>query len=95
VRTFLFLTMAQTPEGRMLEKKLKLTRDEVAYLRLHELSRFLRTDLKDDEQMRALLGECGCGHLFEMAEDDDALYPTGGTVTPFAEELKQYVGLAA
>jgi hypothetical protein len=95
VRTFLFLTMAQTPEGRLLERRLKLTRDEISYLRLHELSRFTQTDLKDDPQLRALLSECGCGHLFEMAEDGFSMMPTAKSMTPFAAELKQYVGMAA
>jgi len=96
VRTFLFLTMAQTPEGKLLEKRLKLTRDEITYWRLHELSRFTQTDLKDDPELRQLLSECGCGHLFELAEDEDALAPTAAqAITPFAAELKQYVGVAA
>jgi hypothetical protein len=95
VRTFLFLTMAQTPEGKRLEKALKLTRDEVTYWRLHELSRFTQTDLKDDPQLRQLFSECGCGHLFELAEDELALIPTARTITPLAAELKQYVGVAA
>jgi hypothetical protein len=93
VRTFLFLTMAQTPEGKMLERKLKLTRDELSYLRLHELSRFTHTDLKDDPELRELLEACGCGQLFELAEEDHVLMPEA--TSPFAEELKQYVGMAA
>jgi hypothetical protein len=95
VRTFLFLTMAQTPEGKLLERRLKLTRDEVTYWRLHELSRFTQTDLKDDPELRRLFSECGCGQLFELAEDEYALVPTAQTITPFAAELKQYVGVAA
>jgi hypothetical protein len=95
VRTFLFLTMKQTPEGRLLEKRLKMTRDEVEYHRLHELSRFTQTDLKDDPELRRLFSECGCGQLFEIAEDEHALTPTAQTLTPFAAELKQYVGMAA
>jgi hypothetical protein len=95
VRTFLFLTMRNTPEGRELARRLRLTPDEVDYLRLHELSRFTQTDLKDDPQLRALLSECGCGQLFELAEDEHALVPTARTVTQVAAELKQYVGLAA
>jgi hypothetical protein len=94
VRTFLFLTMARTPEGKMLEKRLKLTRDEVSYLRLHELSRFTQTDLKDDPELRRMLSECGCGHLFELAEEELALAPAR-PIVPLAAELKQYVGLAA
>lgn len=95
VRTFLFLTMAQTPEGRLLEKRLKLTRDEVTYWRLHELSRFTQTDLKDDPELRRLFDECGCGHLFELNEHAHAIAPAAGRITPVAAELKQYVGVAA
>lgn len=95
VRTFLFLTMRNTPEGRQLARRLRLTPDEVDYLKLHELSRFTQTDLKDDPPLRALLSECGCGHLFELAEDEHALVPTTRTITQVAAELKQYVGLAA
>jgi hypothetical protein len=96
VRTFLFLTMKQTPEGRLLERRLKMTRDEIEYHKLHELSRFTQTDLKDDVELRRLFSECGCGQLFELAEDEHAMLPTAArTVIPFAAELKQYVGVAA
>lgn len=95
VRTFLFLTMAQTPEGRLLEQRLRLTRDEVTYWRLHELSRFTQTDLKDDPALRQLFSECGCGHLFELNENAYVLAPSAGRITPIAAELKQYVGVAA
>ena len=94
MRTFLFLTMAQTPEGTLLERSLKLTRDEITYWKLHELSRFTQTDLKDDPAMRRLLSECGCGHLFELAEDAQAMVPSAKPI-PIAAELKQYVGVAA
>ena len=42
-----------------------------------------------------MLSDCGCGHLFELAEDAHALVPTAQRITPFAAELKQYVGVAA
>ena len=95
VRTFLFLTMRNTPEGRELAKRLKLTRDEMEYLRLHELSRFTRTDLKDDAELRRIFKHCGCGHLFKLAEDEDAMTPGTSEVRPFAAELREYVRLAA
>jgi hypothetical protein len=95
VRTFLFLTMEQTPEGKLLERRLRMTRKEVEYWKLHELSRYTQTDLKDDPKLRQLFSECGCGHLFELAEDEHALEPSAQQVTPFAAELKQYVGMAA
>jgi hypothetical protein len=95
VRTFLFLTMRNTPEGRELARRLKVTHDEIDYLRLHELSRFTRTDLKDDPLLRAIFEKSGCGHLFDLAKDEHWMVPSSREVTPFAEELKQYVGLAA
>ena len=94
VRTFLFLTMRGTPEGKMLERRLRLTRDEIAYLRLHELSQYTRTDLKDDPDLRPLLSACGCEQLFTLA-DDDRLADANLPPTPFAAELKRYVRLAA
>jgi hypothetical protein len=94
-RTFLFLTMRNTPEGRQLRERLRLTSDEVDYLRLHELSRFTHTDLKDDPELRELLSACGCGHLFRLAEDEDALLPAPPRETSFAAELREYVGMAA
>jgi hypothetical protein len=51
--------------------------------------------LKDDPQLRELFTECGCGHLFELAEDEYALAPAAQTLIPMAAELKQYVGVAA
>jgi hypothetical protein len=95
VRTFLFLTMRETPEGRELAKRLKLTRDEMEYLRLHELSRFTSTDLKDDPELRRIFKQSGCGQLFKLAEDPGWMVPKSAPAKPFAAELKQYVGLAA
>lgn len=90
VRTFLFLTMAPTPEARQLERRLKLTRRDVEWLGLNDLTAFTKTDLREDEQLTRLLGQCGCGHLLEMKPDDLAASPR-----PLAAELRQYVGMAA
>jgi hypothetical protein len=90
VRTFKFLTMENTPEARKLEKKLKLTRQDIDWLGLHELSAFTRTDLKNDPALRARLESCGCGHLFTLEEEDCAPQPK-----EFAQEMKRYLRLAA
>ena len=93
VRTFKFLTMERTPERRKLEQRLKLTRADVDWLRLHELATFTRTDLRDDPVLRPLLESCGCGHLFELAESGAADFIPQSQ--PFAAELKKYLRLAA
>ena len=93
VRTFLFLTMERTPEARMLKTKLRLTRRDVDWLGLHELAAFTQTDLRNDEELRSLFEKCGCGHLFELAEDgygDFAPQPKA-----FAAEMRKYLRMAA
>jgi hypothetical protein len=90
VRTFKFLTMNSTPEGKRLEKRLKISRADVNYLGLHELSAFTQTDLANDSQLRWLLKKCGCGHLFELKKEDYAPQPKA-----FAAEMKKYLRKAA
>jgi hypothetical protein len=93
VRTFKFLTMESTPEARMLEKRLRLTRRDVDWLGLHELAAFTQTDLRTDPVLRALLTDCGCAHLFELAENRN--FDFAPTPKPFAAEMKRYLRLAA
>lgn len=90
VRTFLFLTMQNTPEGRRLEKRLHLTRREINWLGLHELAAFTQTDLKCDPELCALLDACGCGHLLDLHDADFAPQPKA-----FAEEMRKYLRMAA
>ena len=96
VRTFKFLTMERTPEARALERHLRLTRRDVDWLGLHELSAFTRTDLRSDPVLRPLLEACGCGHLFELAAAQaSAAGPLAAPPTPLAAEVRRYVRLAA
>jgi hypothetical protein len=91
VRTFKLLTMENTPEARKLERKLKLSRPDVNWLRLHELESFTHTDLRRDPLLRRLMEECGCGHLFKLAEEHDfAPQPKA-----LAAEVRKYLRLAA
>ena len=93
LRTFKFLTMESTPEARMLEKKLRLSRRDVNWLGLHELAAFTQTDLRTDAVLRSLLAECGCAHLFELAESGE--FDFAPAPKPFAAEMKRYLRLAA
>jgi hypothetical protein len=90
VRTFKFLTMEHTPEARLLEKKLRLTRRDVDWLGLHDLAAFTQTDLIVDPVLRPLLEACGCGHLFDMEEYDCVPQPKA-----FAGEMRRYLRMAA
>ncbi len=92
VRTFLFLTMQGTPEARLLQERLRLSRRDVNWLGLHELKAFTETDLSHDAQLRALLEDCGCGHLFALAQETAGLLPQ---LRPLAAEMKRYLRMAA
>ena len=90
VRTFKFLTMEGTPEARKLKERLRLTRRDVDWLGLSELSAFTQTDLSEDPELCELLEECGCGHLFELKNWDFAPQPKA-----FAAEMRKYLRMAA
>jgi hypothetical protein len=91
VRTFLLLTMAGTPEGDRLGRRLRLTRDEARWLGLHRLSSLAASDVRDDAELVAILAECGCGQLAEVARGVDFIT----VATGYAAELRKYIGLAS
>lgn len=66
--TFLFLTMQGTPESDLLYHKLRLTRRDIEFLHLDELSLFGSREIRADRQLSQILQECGCGHLLEIHE---------------------------
>lgn len=68
IRTFKFITMDGTPEGRELWKKLRLRRADKEHLKLDELMTFVGTDLREDQTLVSLLQDCKCGHLFDVGE---------------------------
>lgn len=82
VRTFKFLTMEHTPEARLLNKQLRLTRRDVDWLGLCDLSTFTQTDLRNDPVLRPLLEACGCAHLFVLAEENTAYTTTPRSPRP-------------
>ncbi|MDP6504668.1 MAG: hypothetical protein QF886_13680, partial [Planctomycetota bacterium] len=90
IRTFLFLTMDGTPEGRKLYEKLHLTGKERNHLKWDRLSTFQETDLGKDQELHEILEECGCGHLFDVLPD----FVSRDHKPGFAEDARQYLGMA-
>jgi hypothetical protein len=68
VDTFLFLTMNQTPEGDLLWKELRLSREDKDRLGLDDLWTFLNTDLVQDNDLVNVFTRLGCGHLFQLSQ---------------------------
>ena len=86
VRSFLFLTMSETPEGDKLYKALKLSRVDKEYLKLDQLKTFVDSDLQDDPELRDIFSKCGCGHLFETTKDSFERPLVG-----FADDIRKYL----
>ena len=73
VKTFLVLTMQGTPEARLLRIKAGLNRTDITAFRLDNLYTLGDSDIGQDAELRALLVECGCGHLLDMFKHGDRL----------------------
>ncbi len=88
LKTFLFLTMQGTPESDLLYSKLRLTRRDIEFMRLDDLSVFLDQDVRQDAGLVKLFDECGCGHLLKAADPDFGSEGRHG----YAEQLRKYLG---
>jgi hypothetical protein len=87
VTTFLLLTMAGTPEGRLLRQRLRLSRPDVEYAGLDRLETFLAPDVLADGELARALEDCGCGPLLQLARDGFPHAALEGR----AEELRRFL----
>jgi hypothetical protein len=93
VRTFVFLTMENTPEARQLRKQLRLGRRDGEWLGLSDLNAFTQTDLRNDPVLRPLLESCGCGHLFEFGQEENGEFAPQPRA--LAAVVRRYLRMAA
>jgi hypothetical protein len=89
VTTFLFLTMRDTPEGKLIRERLGLRADEIEWLRADSLPFFTQSDVAQDSELRAILTECGCGHLFDLIEPEAREITFRGA----ARDLRRHLGM--
>jgi hypothetical protein len=68
LRTFLFLTNNGTPEGQKLAELTGIQKQDKKYLALDKLSTFMDPELRQNETIRRLFVEAGCGALFELTK---------------------------
>ena len=87
--TFLFLTMRDTPEGKLIRERLGLRADEIEWLRADSLPFFTQSDVAQDGELRAILTECGCGHLFDLIEPEAREITFRGA----ARDLRRHLGM--
>jgi hypothetical protein len=89
VTSFLFLTMRDTPEGKLIRERLGLRADEIEWLRADSLPFFTQSDVAQDSDLRAILTECGCGHLFDLIEPEAREITFRGA----ARDLRRHLGM--
>ena len=66
IRTFLFLTHEDTPEGERLKKIMGSEREDTKYWALDRLSTFIASDIHKNERLKGKFIEAGCGSLFRI-----------------------------
>jgi hypothetical protein len=89
VDTFLFLTMDGTPESKRLYDKLKIQRKDREFIGWDSIETFLLSDLREDGCLRKILADCGCGHLFDLAQGGVLPHLIRGS----AEQARKYLNL--
>ena len=65
IRSFLFLTNDDTPEGRKLHQLTGLVKHDKKYLGIDKLSTFTAYKIHEDEELSALFHAAGCGSLLD------------------------------
>ena len=69
IRTFLFVTHSDTPEGDKLKEICGLEKDDVGYWKIDRLSTFMNIDAEKYPRLRNLFTRAGCGDLFNLRDD--------------------------
>ncbi|RUT78726.1 hypothetical protein [Ancylomarina longa] len=66
IKTFLFLTHHNTPEGEKLEEILGLSKEEISYWKIGSLQNFIKSDLENNHQIMVAFEKADISHLFDM-----------------------------
>lgn len=70
-------------------KKLHLNGRERTHLKWDCLSTFLESDLGEDQELKEILHDCGCGHLFDVLPE----FLCNEHKSGFAAAARQYLGM--
>ncbi len=66
IKTFLFLTHHNTPEGEKLEEISGLSKEEISYWKIDTLQNFISADLGDNQKILSYLETAGISHLLDV-----------------------------
>lgn len=93
IRTFLFLTNANTPEGHKLREQIGLRKEDVKYLKLDNLTTLMNSDIMDDKLLCDTFRNAGCESLLILCEElkDSDFWSQNGEDKKIADKLKNYI----
>lgn len=91
VKTFLFITMYQTPEGNRLHKRLRMARPDYDFHRLENYSTLASSDLTTHPKLRPIWQECGFGGLLNLIDRGTRIF--GLKQKQHAEDMIKYFRL--
>ncbi len=66
IRTFLFITYIETPEGDLLRKNTGLKKSDIEFLELDKLSTFMTAEIYENKQIKHIFVEAGCRSLYKL-----------------------------
>lgn len=69
IRSFLFLTMDNTPEGKKLAEITGLQKMDKQYWNIDKQSTFINSDIADKPELKKIFVEAGCESLFRLKDD--------------------------
>ncbi|MEI6122812.1 MAG: hypothetical protein WCQ95_04220 [Bacteroidota bacterium] len=92
LRTFLFITYVNTPEGNLLRKNTGLKKNEIEFLELDKLSTFMTVEIQENKHIKHIFVEAGCRSLYSLYK---ILKEKNVTITKHANTslIEDYLGL--
>lgn len=88
IRTFLLVTQCGTPEEQKLCLNTGLSKEDIAYLNLCKLSSFVNSDIYENQTLKVMFEEAGCGPVLEFAKDKAK---KSAKKIPRAEQILNYL----
>lgn len=72
-----------------MRRRLSLSTTDIDWLNMDTFDHFVRSDVAHDPELRAILTDCGCGHLFDLAKPGARVALLEGA----AENTRKYLEL--
>jgi hypothetical protein len=94
IRTFLFITNNDTPEGARLHKIAGLQMEDKKFLQIDRLSTFLQPDVRNNNFICSLFNEAGCSELLKLNKKDfkvDLKNRVASTIETYFTKRDEYI----